>query len=375
MNIGLGDDAHGRGLLRDRMGADKTDSWVLGLVIAMGAGGARARPRSSRSTCARTRSWAGRRSAFSRSGSHRLPLHLNVYGTRAPPTSGTPDVNIDFLYDIPVIGDFLGDVFGQLNLMVWLALLLLVATWVVLFRAPLGLRIRSVGEHPRGRHRRHLCLRCPLLRPVTLSGVLAALGGAYLSIGFIHSFSENMTAGRGFIALAAVIFGAWRPFGAFRRRAPVRVLGALAQRLGPSIRSPQRSAVPDASVRPDPHRGGQRRRPLDPARSSWPPGRSSNAPARAASRRRPPRGRGCAAIAASNSATTDPSRDRLGGTIRAFVLGVVAIWLARRGRHRFGERSARRRVGHRARRAMAGDPRRLPGGRRRAASRSSSTST
>ena len=58
------------------------------------------------------------------------------------------------------------------------------------------------------------------------SGVLAAMGGAYLSIGFVGSFNQNMTAGRGFIALAAVIFGNWRPGGALAARAAVRLLAA-----------------------------------------------------------------------------------------------------------------------------------------------------
>ena len=66
---------------------------------------------------------------------------------------------------------------------------------------------------------------------VTLSGMLAAAGGAYLSIGFVNSFNENMTAGRGFIALAALIFGNWRPFGAAAACLLFGFSSALAQRL------------------------------------------------------------------------------------------------------------------------------------------------
>ena len=66
---------------------------------------------------------------------------------------------------------------------------------------------------------------------VIVSGMLAAAGGAYLSIGFVGSFSENMTAGRGFIALAALIFGSWRPFGAAAACLLFGFSSALAQRL------------------------------------------------------------------------------------------------------------------------------------------------
>jgi simple sugar transport system permease protein len=66
---------------------------------------------------------------------------------------------------------------------------------------------------------------------VTFSGVLAALGGAYLSIGFVGQFAENMTRGRGFIALAALIFGNWRPLGAFAAALLFGFSSALAQRL------------------------------------------------------------------------------------------------------------------------------------------------
>ena len=126
-----------------------------------------------------------------------------------------PNVHLAFLDDIPGIGDFLFDVFGNLNLLVWLMLVSVVATYVFLFRTALGLRLRSVGEHPRAAETVGLSVYRIRYSAVVVSGMLAALGGAFLSLGFVGGFAENMTSGRGFIALAAVIFGKWRPGLAF----------------------------------------------------------------------------------------------------------------------------------------------------------------
>jgi len=136
-------------------------------------------------------------------------------GIQTSDVSRVPTLSLDFLDSIPGIGDFLGDVFGGLSLLVWLMLLMVGLTYFVLFRTPLGLRIRSVGEHPRAADTVGISVYGIRYLAVTTSGMLAALGGAFLSIGFVGTFSENMTSGRGFIALAAVIFGKWRPGLAF----------------------------------------------------------------------------------------------------------------------------------------------------------------
>jgi general nucleoside transport system permease protein len=189
------------------LGTDKFGHWYMGLLTAAVAGAAFAAVHAVMAIQLRAdQIVSGTAINFLALGVTGY-FFIDIYGENGTPgdLSRIPDVNIGFL----------GSVFGHLNLMIWVSFALLIVAHITLFRTPIGLRIRSVGEHPRAADTVGISVYATRYAAVILSGTLAALGGAYLSIGYLGSFSENMTAGRGFIALAAVIFGNWRPFGAF----------------------------------------------------------------------------------------------------------------------------------------------------------------
>jgi general nucleoside transport system permease protein len=194
-------------------GADVTDSWFFGLLIAILSGMLLALVHAF--FCINLRAdqiVIGTAINFLALGVTGY-LFVNKYGANGAPTSipVIPEITINSLQNVY----FIGPIFGQLNLMIWLSFLFVVLSYIVMFRTPIGLRIRSVGEHPRAADTVGISVYATRYAGVIASGGLAAMGGAYLSLGFVHTFDQNITGGRGFIALAALIFGKWRPFGAF----------------------------------------------------------------------------------------------------------------------------------------------------------------
>jgi simple sugar transport system permease protein len=122
---------------------------------------------------------------------------------------GFPKLDVPVLTDLPVVGEI---IFNQ-NLLVYIAFALVPAAWFVLNKTTLGLKIRAVGQNPEAADAMGINVVRIRYFTVTLGAMLASMAGASLSIALLNVFQQNMTAGQGFIAVALVYFGSWRPGG------------------------------------------------------------------------------------------------------------------------------------------------------------------
>jgi len=136
-------------------------------------------------------------------------LYRIAYGVRTTPPSveGLSGLHLPVLSDLPVVGPIL----FQQDALAYIAILLVPVLSFVLARTTLGLKIRAVGENPQAADTLGVSVNAVRYLCVIFGSVLAALGGAHVAIAHLKLFGDNMTVGRGFIAVAIVYFGKWRP--------------------------------------------------------------------------------------------------------------------------------------------------------------------
>lgn len=139
-------------------------------------------------------------------------VYRSVFGISTSPPRISPlgIIKVPFLSEIP----FIGPVLFQQSPVVYLAFIIAAIIWIVLFKTSFGLNLRATGEKPEAADTAGINVKKMRYFGVIVAGALAGLGGAFLSVAQLGNFTEGMTAGRGFIALAVVIFGKWSPFGA-----------------------------------------------------------------------------------------------------------------------------------------------------------------
>ncbi|WP_417805177.1 ABC transporter permease [Thalassospira lucentensis] len=133
--------------------------------------------------------------------------------------------------DVPVLGPLYFELISGHNILVYIAFLAVPAAWWVMYRTRFGLRLRAVGENPGAVDTAGISVVLMRYRAVVCSGVLVGMSGAYLSTAQGASFLHDMTAGKGYIALAAMVFGKWRPFPALFACLLFGFLDAAATRL------------------------------------------------------------------------------------------------------------------------------------------------
>ena len=130
-----------------------------------------------------------------------------------------PELNLGLTFSaikIPVLGDIpiIGPIFFDSTIFLYIMYAMIILVQVGLFRTKWGLRVRAVGEHPTAADTVGIRVRATRYRNVILGGLIAGIGGAYLTVGSVGTFTKDMSSGLGYIALAAMIFGRWTPLGA-----------------------------------------------------------------------------------------------------------------------------------------------------------------
>ncbi len=179
-------------------------------------------------------------------------------GGQTPPVSTAVRIQPLFpqvaeaLKGIPFVGSLIGEGLLSHNALVYLALMLVPATWWLLFKTRFGLRLRAVGENPQMVDAAGVSVIRLRYTALTLNGMLCGLAGGYLVLAQAANFSSNMTAGRGFMALAALIFGRWHPVGALWACLLFGFLDAAAIRLQ-GVRLPGIGEVPVQAIQALPY--------------------------------------------------------------------------------------------------------------------------
>jgi len=163
--------------------------------------------------------------AWFKQGGHTPPL---------PPAGRFAELvwpGVEALSAVPVLGTVYKELISGHNLLVYLALLVVPAAWWVIYRTRFGLRLRAVGENPAAIDTAGISVTALRYQAMMICGVLCGIAGAYLSTAHGAAFVRDMTAGKGYIALAAMIFGKWRPFPALGACLLFGFLDALSARL------------------------------------------------------------------------------------------------------------------------------------------------
>jgi simple sugar transport system permease protein len=194
-------------------GADKGGNWAVGLVVAMAVGGLLALVYAFLAIHLRANQIVGGTGVNFLAVGVTGYFYIQLYNNNRIPFGVSELPNVHILSG----NGFLATAIGNLSVLTWGSFALVIASYLVIFKTPIGLRIRACGEHPRAADTVGINVYAVRYGCVVLSGILAAVGGIYLSDGpqGHGQFLFNMTNGTGFIALAAMIFGNWRPAGAF----------------------------------------------------------------------------------------------------------------------------------------------------------------